>query len=101
MDGLAQYMKQVGAKNVSELVGTELPKLVATDELDRKTVVFPKPFLPHRMTSSNEEKSNVLSANTLKLCILSFNIFIIVSVFYQLFHHINRIVLSDRFNLTQ
>ena len=42
MDGLAQYMKQVGAKNVSELVGTELTKLVATDELDRKTVVFPK-----------------------------------------------------------
>lgn len=41
-DGLSRYMNDIGAKSVSELIGTELKKLVPTDELDRSTVVFPK-----------------------------------------------------------
>ena len=41
-DGLSRYMNEIGAKSVDELVGTELKKLVPTDELDRTTVVFPK-----------------------------------------------------------
>ncbi len=35
-------MQAVGAQSVSELVGTELEKLVPADGLDRKTVVYPK-----------------------------------------------------------
>lgn len=41
-DGLARYMQTVGAKNASELVGTELEKIVPADALDRKSVVYPK-----------------------------------------------------------
>lgn len=41
-DGLSRYMNDIGAKSVSKLIGTELKKLVPTDELDRSTVVFPK-----------------------------------------------------------
>lgn len=46
-DGLARHMKKIGVNSVSELVGTELEKLVPADGLDRKTVVYPK-FDPER-----------------------------------------------------
>ena len=42
ISGLSHYMKDNGIASVSELVGTELKKLVPADELDRKTEVFPK-----------------------------------------------------------
>ncbi|MCM1276466.1 MAG: NAD-dependent dihydropyrimidine dehydrogenase subunit PreA [Lachnospiraceae bacterium] len=42
IDGLARHMEAVGAKSVSELIGTELGKIVPADSLDRKTVVYPK-----------------------------------------------------------
>lgn len=41
-DGLARHMAAVGAGNVSELVGTELERIVSADSLDRSTVVYPK-----------------------------------------------------------
>lgn len=41
-DGLTRHMQKLGVKSVSELVGTELEKIVPADSLDRKTVVFPK-----------------------------------------------------------
>lgn len=42
ISGLSHYMKDNGIASVSELVGTELKKLVPADELDRRTEVFPK-----------------------------------------------------------
>lgn len=42
VSGLSHYMKEQGISKVSDLVGTELSKLVPTDELDRETVVFPR-----------------------------------------------------------
>lgn len=42
LDGLARHMERVVAKSVSELVGTELGKIVPADSLDRKTAVYPK-----------------------------------------------------------
>ena len=42
ISGLSLYMKQQGASRVSELVGTELERIVPADELDRGSVVFPK-----------------------------------------------------------
>lgn len=41
-DGLTRHMQAVGAKSVSDLVGTGLSKIVPADILDRKTVVYPK-----------------------------------------------------------
>lgn len=40
--GLSRYMADKGVKSVTELVGTELERVVSADELDRSSVVFPK-----------------------------------------------------------
>ena len=42
ISGLSRYMSDNGISSVSQLVGTELERLVATDSLDRSTVVFPR-----------------------------------------------------------
>ncbi len=42
IDGFSRYMNEKGITSISELVGTELPKLISADDLDRKSVVFPK-----------------------------------------------------------
>lgn len=40
--GLSRYMNERGAKSLSELVGTELQRIVSSDKLDRDSIVFPK-----------------------------------------------------------
>ena len=40
--GLQNYMATRGVKDLSELVGEELPNIVSASDLDRESVVFPK-----------------------------------------------------------
>ncbi|MGN0650475.1 MAG: NAD-dependent dihydropyrimidine dehydrogenase subunit PreA [Oscillospiraceae bacterium] len=42
ISGLSRYMSDNGISSVTQLVGTELERLVPADSLDRSTVVYPK-----------------------------------------------------------
>lgn len=42
INGLSHYMDSIDVKSITDLIGTELSKMTPTDDLDRKTIVFPK-----------------------------------------------------------